>query len=81
MDRDLAFKFWLLADIKDIYDLKNYDPKYIHKKICDHKTESQEDHDRLCECSEEIIQNFKEKAKAELEQDIISVAVFLAYPI
>lgn len=27
MDRDLAFKFWLLADIKDIYDLKNYDPK------------------------------------------------------
>jgi hypothetical protein len=40
MDRDLAFKFWLLADIKDIYDLKNYDPKYIHKKICDHKTES-----------------------------------------
>lgn len=81
MDKDLAFKLWLLADITDIYDLKNCDPKYIHKKTCDYKKESQEDHDRLCECSEEIIQSFKEKAKVELEQDIIPVAVFLVYPI
>lgn len=81
MDRDLAFKLYLRADIKDFYDLKKCDPKYVHKNICDYKTESQEAHDRLCECSEEIIQNFKEKAKVELEQDINPVAVFLACPI
>ena len=66
MDRDLAFKLCIRADIKDLDGLKKCDPKYIHKKICDYKKESQEAHDRLCECSEEIIQNFKEKAKVEL---------------
>ena len=63
MDRDLAFKLCLRAGIKDTDGLKNCDPKYVHKKICDYKKESQEAHDRLCECSEEVIQNFKEKAK------------------
>lgn len=68
MNRDLAFKLCIRADIKDLEGLKNCDPKYVHKISCDYKTESQEDHDRLCECSEEIIQNFKEKAKAELKK-------------
>ncbi|HII78833.1 MAG TPA: hypothetical protein HA261_00090 [Methanosarcina sp.] len=66
MDRDLAFKLCIRADIKDLNGLINCDPKYVHKKICDYRTEAQEAHDRLCECSEEVIQNFKEKAKAEL---------------
>lgn len=66
MDRDLAFKLCIRADIKDLDSLVNCDPKYVHKKICDYKTESKETHDILCECSEERIQKFKEKAKVEL---------------
>jgi len=66
MDRDLAFKLCIRAGIKDLDDLINCDPKYVHKKICDYKKESQEAHDRLCECPEEVIQNFKERAKVKL---------------
>ncbi len=69
MDRDLAFKLWLRAGIKDTDGLKNCDPKYVHKKICDYKKESQEVHDRLCECSEDIIQKFKEEAQKEKEKE------------
>lgn len=80
MDRDLAFKLCIRADIKDLDSLINCDPKYVHKKICDYKTESKEAHDMLCECSEEIIQKFKEKAKLELEKIINPLAAFSACP-
>lgn len=81
MDKDLAIKLCIRAHIKDLDGLKNCDLKYVHKKICDHKTESQDTHDRLCECSEEVIQNYKEKARVELEMNKSPAAAFLAYPI
>lgn len=81
MNRDLAFKLCIRADIKDLDDLKNSDPKNVHRSICDYKKESQEIHDRSCECSEEVIQNYKEKARIELEMNKSPTAAFLAYPV
>lgn len=81
IDGDLAFKLCMRAYIKDLNDLKNCNPKYVHIKICDHKTESLDVHNRLCECPEELIQSYKERAQVELEKHNNPVASFFAYPV
>ena len=61
MDKGLAFKLSHFANIKTIEELKMSTLNNVHAKICDYKEESKEVHDRLCECSEEIIQKFINK--------------------
>lgn len=80
MDKDLAYKLYYFTKIETINDLINSDPKELHKKICDCKKGAEElarrekidiekAHETLCECSEEKIKRFIEKAKEELERE------------
>lgn len=77
MGRDLAFKLYYFADIRNIDDLKNCNPTDVFEKICDCKNEAEalaeskskdikEAYEELCGYSIEKIKEFKEKAqKAE----------------
>ncbi|AKB44169.1 hypothetical protein [Methanosarcina vacuolata] len=77
MGRDLAFKLYYFADIRNIDDLKNCNPNDVFEKICDCKSEAEalansenknieKVYEELCGYSMTKIKEFQEKAqKAE----------------
>lgn len=65
IEKNLVLKLCALAGVKTLDDLKNCDPKEVHKKICSFADKPQEIHDKLCKCSETRIQELIQKAKNE----------------